>query len=363
MTKAHLATLVGALALAGACGGGGGGKPADAGTDVNSDAAVAINVAVSGTASPHPLTLMLDPTADFTNLQVSIVDPMEDILMHPPQAGATMVLNTSPANCGVIVPDAGGASDGGVDAAADAATGSDASVAVDAAEDAPLLGDGSAGAGDGALSPPASAGSGCAWQFASVDISKIQLGLVGKLEDLRAAGSKVWVKTGTGAGTAAFITMEKADKAPITGVPLFAVSRNTEAMLAAFASTVLSTTLTGDDLEARGYLIGHAVGKKSAGAPPIAGATVTVPATVASQLDIIYPNATFTGVGTSTSANGLFLAVPKAVATPTAIVAAWQMTAPGSGETWQLYTAGTEPGAAFVLIFLADEADASNGGG
>src|SRR5215470_14954030 len=63
--------------------------------------------------------------------------------------------------------------------------------------------------------------------------------------------------------------------------------------------------LTGAALEARGFMIGHIVGKVSEGAPPVSGATVAPAAGTASKVDVVYPNATFTGIGTSTSATGI----------------------------------------------------------
>jgi hypothetical protein len=334
MRKLQSAVLAGLIALTGACGsssksggtGGTGGADGGGGTDGATDGAAAINVTVSGTASPHPLTLMLDPTADFSMLKVSVVDPQVEIAGGPALQSGN--LDTSPGNCG-MASDAGAGDGGATDAAADAAAG---------------------------------AGSGCAWSLSPVNIAGIQLGLVGKLEDLRTT-NPIWVKTGTGAGTAAFINMEKVSKAPITGRQLFAVSVGTQTALATFVSTVLTQTdagaaLTGTEMQARGYLIGHIVGKLSEGAPPVAGATVALPSgsAAAGQMDIIYPNATFTGAGTSTAPHGIFLAVPKASGTPTAIVAGWTVTPPtGSTLTWQTYLAGTQPGAAFVLLFLADE--------
>jgi len=331
MTKLRTAVLAGLIALTGACGntksgsGTGGTSGADGGGGGGGgDAAAAINVAVSGIASPHALTLMLDPTADFSMLNVSVVDPSVEIL-----GGARLAtgpLDTSASNCG------GGASDAGASDAGptDAAT---------------------------------SAGAGCAWSFPTVNIAGIQLGLVGILEDQRTA-DQIWVKTGTGAGTAAFIMAEQTSKAPITGRQLFAVSKKTQNALAllvsaALAATDAGATVTGDQMQARGYMIGHVVGKLSDGAPPVAGATISVPASAAVNFDIIYPNATFTGVGTSTAPHGIVLVVAKAAGSQGPHIAGWTVTPPSSGAgstlTWQMYTSGTQPGAAFVLIFLADE--------
>ncbi len=299
--------LSGALAL-GACSSsssnkndsGAGGSTADGSTDVV-DAGPAL-VTVSGTAAPHPLTAGLDPTAattQFNMINVAVVDP-SIVLSNPaaaPLAGGA--LDTSTGNC--------------------------------------------------------PAATGCAWSFDNVNISGISLGLVGILSDARTA-SPVWVKTGTGAGAGDFIAMEKQTRAPITNRPLFAVSTMSEAKLAAFAATVLSdTTIVAGSLTQRGFMIASILGKQSAGAMPVMGATLTP--TDATRVNIIYPSADFMSVGTSTSATGTVLVVPKAGGTnATPVVTSWAVTAP-SGDTrvWPTLTAGSTPGTAFVILFAANE--------
>src|SRR5215471_15317813 len=200
MTKLRAAVLTGLLALTGACGntkggGGTGGTGGGGGSDGGTDTLAEINVSVSGIASPHPLTLMLDPTASFTMVTVSIVDPAVELAGGPALASAP--LDTT----ACVAPSDGGAADGG-----------------------------DAAAGGGAA--------GCPWIFPSVNIAGITLGLVGKIEDQRTT-NPIWVKTGTGAGTGTFIGMEKTSKAPITGRQLFAVSKMTQAGLAVLVSGVL----------------------------------------------------------------------------------------------------------------------------
>jgi hypothetical protein len=199
--------------------------------------------------------------------------------------------------------------------------------------------------------------SGCAWSFPSVDISKISLGLVGLVDDMRTA-NKLWVRTGTGAGASSFITMIKSTRAPITDRRLFAVSKATEAKLALFAAAALSdASIVAGSLEARGFMLATVVGKVSESTPPVAGAMIT---TSDMRTNIIYPNADFSGVSmTGTAAHGTVLVVPKMAADagiPTSIVASWTITSP-SGDTrvWPSLTAGTSPGTAFVLLFAANE--------
>ncbi len=295
--------LSGALAISacssssGNSGAGGSGGSADGGQDAATDAPT--GVMISGTAAPHPLTAGLDPTASFTMIGVAVVDPSVVLStpLAPPLAGAA--LDTSSGNC------------------------------------------------------PATTG--CAWSFNNVDISKISLGLVGILSDLRTA-SPVWIKTGTGAGAEDFVMMHQQSKEPITGRPLFAVSTGSEAKLAAFAAAVLADpTIVAGSLTQRGFMIASILGKPSAGAAPVAGATLTP--TDASKVNVLYPSADFMSAGTSTSATGTVLVVPKlggASAIP--VVTQWMVTAPtGDTRVWPALTAGSTPGTAFVILFAANE--------
>jgi hypothetical protein len=121
---------------------------------------------------------------------------------------------------------------------------------------------------------------------------------------------------------------------------------------------VTGSTLAAGDLETRGFMLGTIVGKVSAGATPVAGASVTIPSTVASVVDIYYPSTDFQTNGTATAPiHGTFLMVPKTAAP---IVTNWTVTAPAAtGDagalTWPVLTAGATPGTAFVLLFAASE--------
>jgi hypothetical protein len=262
----------------------------DAGSGVD-----AAKVTVSGIAAPHPFTT--NPASDFSQLKVSIVDPVT-VIANPNAPGlADRTLDTSAGNCAA----------------------------------------------------------GCAWSFDNVDISNISLGLVGIIDDMRTTG-RLWVKTGTGAGASDFIAMIKASRAPITGVRLFAVSEATEAAMAAFAAKAIptDTTIVTGELEKRGFMLGTIVSKLSEGAMPVAGATITTSDT---RTTILYPSADFMTNGTSTASHGTFLVVPKlASASPNSIVATWTVGKPaGDTHTWTPLTAGTSPGTAFVLLFAATE--------
>ena len=102
-------------------------------------------------------------------------------------------------------------------------------------------------------------------------------------------------------------------------------------------------------------MIGSILGKPSAGAMPVAGATLT-PAD-ASKVNILYPSADFMSAGTSTSATGTVLVVPKAApAAAVPVVTSWSVTpATGDTRTWTALTAGSTPGTAFVILFAANE--------
>jgi hypothetical protein len=274
---------------------GAGGSMADGGGDA-ADAGPAL-VTVSGTAAPHPLAKALDPNAvtNFNMINVAVVDPaivIANPTAPPLQGGA---LDTSAGNC--------------------------------------------------------SATAGCAWSFDNVNISGISLGLVGILDDARTTG-RLWVKTGTGAGSAATINMFKQTRAPITNVPLFAVSVATEGALSMFAAAALQdTTITPGTLTARGFMIGTVV-SSVASPTPVMGATITTSDT---RVSILYPSDNFMSAGTSTASHGSFLVVPKPVANPTAIVATWTVTPPsGDTRTWPMLTAGSTPGTAFVILFAAN---------
>jgi hypothetical protein len=282
------------------------GSPAtDASTDVASDTKAAIKVTVSGTAAPHPLTtpLGMNAATDFSMLKVDVADPVTVLANPNAPTLATGTLNTSPGTC----------------------------------------------------SPTA----GCPWSYDNVDISGISIGLVGIIDDLRTpAASRLWVKTGTGAGASDYINSIKANPAPITDRRLFAVSKATEAKLALFAAAFLpDATIAPGSLETRGFMVGTIIGRLSSGVTPIAGATVAVPATE-TRVSILYPNDTFMGTGTSTASHGTFLVVPKS-ATAGAIVTSWTVTAPSTGTgmdfVWPTLTAGSTPGTAFVILFPANE--------
>jgi hypothetical protein len=302
MMRLGLSILFISALTANACGSSSGKSNSDAGNpDAAGDVSTGVKVTVSGVAAPHPLTapVGMNPASDFSMINVAVVDPATVIASPtaPPLAGGP--LDTSAANCPTT---------------------------------------------------------GCAWSFANVDISGITLGLVGILDDARTTG-RLWVKTGTGSGGADFINGIKADPQPITMRQLFAVSEATEAALATFAGAVLlDAALVPGVLETRGFMLGTVIGKLSAGASPVAGATVTPSGTTATKVDILYPNETFSGNGTSTASHGTFLVVPKLATPPSSIVASWTVTPPAADtRVWPVLTAGTNPGTAFVLLFPANE--------
>src|SRR6266700_2673322 len=213
-----------------------------------------VKVTVSGTASPHALAaggLDTNAAANFNMMLVAVVDPVTVLANANAAPLAGGALDTSATNCGTR---------------------------------------------------------GCAWSFDNVNIGGITLGLVGIVDDARTS-NRLWVKTGTGAGSAASIMAVIQNPMPITNVPLFGVSKAMEAKLAAFAAGAIpDTTIVAGTLETRGFMLGTVVNKGSEGAMPVAGAKVT---TNDSRVTIIYPSADFMSVGTSTAAHGTILVVPK----------------------------------------------------
>ena len=256
-----------------------------------------VRVNVSGTAAPHPLNkVLVAMDQDFSMLKVSIVDPTAVLVDPAALPLGAMPLGTSAANC-------------------------DATTA-------------------------------CKWALAGVDITNQNLGLVGSLEDERTGDARVWVKTGTGMATKADLDLVRAAPAPITDRRAFAVSRKLEAALGAFAGKALGKTFVPGDLEARGFLIGHIVGKLSEGPVPAGVAGAKISAT--GNFDILYPNADFTVAGTTTAASGIFIMVPKAVEP---VVTTWEVLPPAN-ETrgWAMnLVAGSNPNSAFVVILPAKE--------
>jgi hypothetical protein len=291
-------------ALAGACGklkpadstGGAGDTGAAGTTGGGAGTNGSVHVNISGVAAPHPLNkALLGVDQDFSMLKVAIVDPSAVILDPNAPPLGSMALDTSVGNC-------------------DATTG-------------------------------------CKWSLAGVDITNQMLGLVGTLEDQRTGDARLWVKTGTGMGTASDLAAVRAAPAPITDRRAFAVSRKLEAALGLFAGKVLGITLAPGDLEARGFLIGHVVDKLSSAPMPagVAGAKVAA----MGAFDVIYPNADFSGAGTTTAATGIFLMVPKTAA---AVVTMWDVVPPmGDTRTWEKHIAGSNPNNAFVIIMPANE--------
>jgi hypothetical protein len=290
-----LAIAVGALVAA--CGKG---KPTDDATGTAGTGGGRVLVTVSGHVSPHPLAAKVGASEDFSMLQVAIVDPLATLADPTRPPLAQMSLDTQAVNCDAVA--------------------------------------------------------GCGFSLFGVDITNQTLGLVGSVDDQRPAGSQLWVKTGTGLATKETleaVRQEPAPRAPIQDRRGFAVSRKLQEKLAAFVGTALGTPLTGDELQSRGYLIGHVVGKLEGAADPlpVAGATVTTSATGAVPFEVLYPNATFTAKASVTGPDGIFLVVPKAAMS---VVTSWNVVPPeGDARTWDAALAGTSPGSAFVAILPA----------
>jgi hypothetical protein len=300
-------TLVSAFGL-GACGklkpadtSGGAGSTGAAGATTGAGGSTNVLVTVSGTAAPDPLNaaLLAGQTLDFSMLKVSIVDPAAVILNPNAAPLGSMAVDTSMGNC--------------------------------------------------------DATNGCKWMLTGVNITNPNLlGLVGTLEDTRTGDARVWVKTGTGMGTMTDVANARANRTPFPDRRAFIVSRALEAKLGAFLGPALGTTFAPGDLEARGFLIGHVLEKASSAPVPagVAGAKVTTPATTTPvAFDVVYPNDTFTGVGTATGSSGIFIVVAKSAMS---VVATWSVVGPDATRTWTPQVAGTNPKNAYVALLPAD---------
>jgi hypothetical protein len=318
MTKLIGRTVLGVALLAGACSSSSSGTHNDgaAGSDGSGDTAGGAKITVSGVASVHPLAALAPPTTLVgASLVVAAIDPARASASGPPTPLAAMALDTSSGNC----------------------------------------------ANGAAMA--------CGFSLSNVDISTLSLGLVGLISEppgsdggTDGGAGHQWVSTGTGIASEASVTQHIASKAPLTGTQLFAVSVPLENKLVDFVNAVNgNTAIAHGGLEARGFMIGQVLGRISEGAAPVAGATVSI-GTTASQMDIIYPNDTFSGAGTSTNSSGVFLGIPHG---PTMVVASFTVTGPAGGVdggtlTWAGGLAGSNPNSAFIIIFAADE---TNGGG
>jgi len=279
-----------AIGLATACTG----AAPDAGTP-DGGGRVPILIPVSGVARSHPLNVVAAGTGgsvDFTQMKVSVVDPVT-VMADPdslPLAGST--LDTGTANCP-----------------------------------------------DGA----------CAWSFPAVELRGLSLGLVTILEDTRTA-NPLWFKTGTGIADAAKLTALRKNPAPLADTRAYGVTRATEDMIRRFVNLAKPEENFGPGgLFERGFLLGMVVGKESENLPPIEGAKVQTSTT---HLEIMYPNADYSAVATSTSSTGVFVAVPKGEG---GTVSDWTAVPP-DGETrkWHTRKAGTNPNTVFVFMFNAD---------
>ncbi len=361
-------------------GAGSGGAAGGSGGTTGSGGSGHVLVTVSGAIAPHPLEALVaamstggtdggtgdaatsDGAADASS------DASSDLASHAEATDATV---------------SDGASDATTDASSDGATDATTDASSDASSDGATAGfmfpasfsmlkvaivDPTAVIADPNAAPLASAAlntsstnctaAGCGFSLTGVDITNLTLGLVGTVEDTRTGADRIWVKTGTGMGTANFLKGVRAAPAPITDRRGFIVSRKLEAALGVFLGQALGTTFAPGDLETRGFLIGHVLDKLSTATTP-AGPAGVAGATVMAQgmFDVVYPKADFSGVGTSTSSNGIFLMVPKLVnGAAVSVVANWTVVPPtGDARTWEAHLAGTNPGNAFVIIMPANE--------
>jgi len=189
----------------------------------------------------------------------------------------------------------------------------------------------------------------CTFSANGLDVTNVTLGLMGLLVDTRSTPTFVTTNTGlVGAGT---LSTVKASGTGLTGLKAFGVTRSSMNAFAALTNGAYSA----EQMIAKGTLLGVMV--NSAG-QPVADTTVQLgtcaTATPPSATAPYYPNATFSGVGSATTAGGLFFSVanPEA-ATPAAVVCA-NLTASGGGASWPTVPQmGVGPGSVAVLMYMA----------
>jgi hypothetical protein len=200
---------------------------------------------------------------------------------------------------------------------------------------------------------PNCVGGACAWSFPAVDITGVVLGLLTVVEDQRPAGAHAWAKTGNGTGTAGFVQAVKASPRPITNREAFVISKALQNRIAAFVSVATNTPVTGDQLEANGYMLGSIVGPEGTPFSPVAGATVEVPPGALDRLSIYYPNDAFTATQAATGSTGTFVVVPKTPGMTN--ITQWTVKPPATEtRTWGMHTGGTQAGSGLVLLFPAN---------
>jgi len=284
-------------------GGSGGSGPV---TDGGSDAVTSGKIAINGSASPFPG----DPETDFTQLSLSIADPVSVLAGQDPLAKQPS-FDTSAAVC-----------------------------------------------------PGATCAAPFSFTDVPVDTATNTFGLLAILEDLRPGSSDggvaaKWVRTGTGIANQAQLGAAIAS-GTLGPRPIFAVSAAFEAGLAQFVAGARAATngdgITGapGSLATRGFVLAMILANDTPKPTPVAGATIApMIAANASKYVVLYPNADFTGVGAATSATGLVLIYPSG--TGLAPVGAWLVTPPaGSTATWPAQVVGAQANGAVVLLDVSN---------
>jgi hypothetical protein len=262
-------------------------------------------VVISGVAAPFPG----DPETDFTQLSLSIADPVSVLTGQAPLAMAAS-FDTSAATC------------------------------------------------PGACVAPYS------FSDVMVDPTVNTLGLLAILDDVRPtpAGGGLpakWIRTGTGIANQAQVAAAVAS-GMLANRPAYAVSAAFEGKLAQFVSAAGGTTngVTGaaGSLASRGFILTMILANADPRPTPVEGATFgPKDPTVSSKYAVIYPNADFSGVGAATSATGLVLVYPVAGPPATPPVGYWVVTPPaGNTTTWPEQVVGAQANGAVVLLDVSN---------
>jgi hypothetical protein len=149
----------------------------------------------------------------------------------------------------------------------------------------------------------------CAFDFAAVDIHKVEMGLLIMVTDTRTGNLRKWMKTATGVASRATVLELKKSLKPLAETKAYAISLDAEAAICAAMGVPAGT------YEKTGFVVATLVDKDQ---NPVAGATVQVTPDKDSHGNILPAKTLVRYVHdhslteTATDASGIFIVVPAA---------------------------------------------------
>jgi hypothetical protein len=184
------------------------------------------------------------------------------------------------------------------------------------------------------------------WSFTGAALPDTSDALLASITDSRDQ-DPLWVTTYATIADAATLDDLRASYGRIQYVRTFALTRD---VIDSVVAPLLG--FSGDDLLARGLLIGIVVDQaESCGEQPPAVSDCTVSAD-RPEITISYPNSTVSGLADETAKQGMFFAVPDAAGSPS--TASFSVT-PGlfDSREWDTSSVWIVPGAVSVQLFVA----------